>query len=353
MSGIEYLNEIASQCQAGKRPWRKVTTVLAAFGYVRRRQSVIDTVNGALDESGLRTRPQLRSDTPLSQSLTFYLADEEVDGIPEDSGATQAAGEPDDDDGDELTSVLDITITVANLVASEREPDSIAPDSEVSTALTRMQWRGISHLVVKNGPKSVKGVVSFGSIARAQLQGNANYVRQCVEDVPRVPLEEPLLKVVDRFREFDAVIVLKKDKTLSGLVTPADIAEEFGGMAEPFFLVGEIESLWKWLLKRRKIGPRDFLAEAEDGFEASSDVDFLGLGDIERIVQQEDAWQRLSVRPDRKEVARALHSVRELRNQVMHFRGKLEDSEVKELRNFLELMKMMCTAVDEEPAAKG
>ena len=212
-----------------------------------------------------------------------------------------------------------------------------------------MELHDYSQVVVSTGTRSVKGVVSFRSIARAQLKGAVSYVRECIEDgIPEADLETPLLDVVKEFGDSDVVIVYKKDQSLSGLVTPADIAKEFGGMAEPFFLIGEIENLLKWLIKKRKLNIEEFLEDDLEEKQILERVEFLALGSIERILQQEKAWEELSVPYDRKKVVEALKSVREVRNAAMHFRETLTVEQRDELRRFLLFLRRMCVGVEKE-----
>ena len=61
------------------------------------------------------------------------------------------------------------------------------------------------------------------------------------KDFGKAYIDQGLLDVVRLFRTRDAVLIFKRDESLSGIITPTDIAEEFGDMAAPFFLIGEIE----------------------------------------------------------------------------------------------------------------
>jgi predicted transcriptional regulator len=98
-----------------------------------------------------------------------------------------------------------------------------------------MALHDYSQLVVTTGPRDIKGIISYKSVAQAYLQGEPKTVGDCLdENVPQVELDEPLLRVVERFNEYSAVLIIRTDKTLAGIVTPADISGEFGAMAAPF-----------------------------------------------------------------------------------------------------------------------
>ena len=349
-TGTDYLDSIAESLKEGRRQWRRGDNLLSAFGYVRRRQTAIDQIRNELAKRGLRTDPEITTSMPLDGYVTFYRKD--------DAGLVSSATEPTVEQQREADleaaqdpaalKVADVALTVANLEASERTPMAVGPNATVSEAITKMELNKYSQLVVQTGPKAVKGTVSFKSIARAQLVGKPSHVHECLDEpVPRVRLDTPLLEVVAQFRSHDAVLVFGADTAISGIVTPADIAGEFGGLAEPFFLVADIENLLRWLLVRSGVDLATTLEEIgarEPGAGALPPED-LSLGDIERLLQHGETWDSLKVPYDRKTVCEELDEVRRVRNSVMHFREPLSEEQLSKLRSFQSLLKRMCEAV--------
>ena len=350
-----YLDAIVEQLQAGKRQWRRGDNLLAAFGYVRRRQTAIDLINDELTSRGLVTDPEVTTALPLDGYVTFYLADAEgayladAEGTSDEVRPQPTPDERRDAEEEALSpTAADFSLTVGNLEASEREPLGIAPDETIAKALTVMELHDYSQLVVYTGHRTVKGTVSFRSIARGQLSGEAAHVRDCFDApaVPRVRIDAPLLDVVAQFRRHDAVLVFRPDDSISGIVTPADIADEFVGLAEPFLLVGEIERLLRWLILSRNVDlslvPGSPAGSAAKEQRTAND---LTLGELQRLVQQRAAWEKLNLGYDQKTVCAELDKVRLLRNAVMHFREPLTSDEIGTLRGFLSLLRKMCGAV--------
>ena len=351
-NGSDYLDALVDQVRRDKRQvWRRYSSLLSAFGYSRRRQTVVDKLNEELENKGLAVRPPLSTTLDIGSSVLFSLATEE--GGPAESAEQERDIDEatfSDSDDEELRTVIETSITVGNLEAAERRPTCITPDAPVEEAITLMELREFSQLVVSTGDRSVKGVVSFRSIARAQNHGQVSYVRNCMEkDFQRVYIDQGLLEVVRMFKDSEVVLIFRRDETLSGLVTPSDIAKEFGDMAEPFFLIGEVENLLKWLISKRKLDIANLLSGPRAAPEVPANAKLLTLGDIERMVQSEQGWANVDVPYDRSVVAAALRNARELRNATMHFRDTLTEDQVQELRGFLGLVRRICVGVEKEP----
>ena len=74
MTGNEYLDEIRDNLEAGRHQHRIGENVLRAFGYVRRRATAIEEINGTLEELGLATTPPIDSEMPLrTPRISFRL----------------------------------------------------------------------------------------------------------------------------------------------------------------------------------------------------------------------------------------------------------------------------------------
>ncbi len=350
--GSDYLEQIRDQLEAGSNCWRKGVNVLGAFGYTRRRQTAVDLINAELKRLGLFTEPTIDTSMPLDGSIHFYLlktdgdnegsADDEVpvspSPVPPEADlqpASRFVEDPVEGLANRGSSPTDHTYTVANLEAAEREPLWITPDETLQRAITLMEMKNYSQLPVLAGSRSIKGLISYRSITRARLVGNPEFVRECVEPALTVELETPLLEVIAQFGTHDAVLVLGSDRTLSGIVTPSDIANEYGTMTGPFLLIGEIENLLRWLIREITIG------EAL-GLDTEPDKDELTLGQVQRVLEHANCWSQLDLSYDQKAFCDGLNRVRETRNALMHFREPLTAQQRSELEGFARLVKQVC-----------
>ena len=368
-NGPAYVQAIKKELNNGRRQWRRGDNLLAAFGYTRRRQTAIDAINAELLKQGIVAKPPVTPQMVLSAYVGFTL--QESGSAPSSSEGVQgeqaiAAAEAHDDPPPQEFTVIDEppatdaqaepdrALIVGNLECAERQPTTIKPTASIEEALTIMDLRDFSQLVVVAGLRDVRGTVSYKSIARAYLHASPKTVSDCIDaTAPRVERNEPLLRVVERFGEHDAVIVMAPDKSPAGIVTPADIAVEFGAMAGPFLLVGQIEEQLRWLVKT-KVDISSALAAASatvsfDGATApdakAPDVEDLTMGELQRILEHADNWAKVGIKYDRATFCKELGAVRELRNAVMHFRDFPDPAQFKQMKDFAAVVQRAYRAV--------
>lgn len=364
-----YLNDIQANLESGKMQWRRGDKILNAFGYARRRQTFVDLANSELEKRGLVAVPKITTDLDLGGYTRFLLRASEgmettvpeapspeepeieiIEPPPDEIEAVEKA-ELEELPNVDLSNPADFALTVSNLECSERAPVCIKPQETVAAALTIMQLNDFSQLVVASSPREIKGIISYKSIARAQLHGRPEKVSECLDEtVPRVKLSEPLMRVIASFRRHDAVLVLSADQTISGIVTPADIAVEFSSLASPFLVIGEIEQHLRWLI--RKVDVDDALtltAGPEEAVVSHAEPSELTMGELQRIIQNPNVWGVTGVNYDRALFCAELDAIRKARNALMHFKEPLEDGMVERLQNFADLLRTACAQLARNP----
>jgi len=158
-----------------------------------------------------------------------------------------------------------------------------------------------------------------------------------------VRFEDDLIHHIPRIVQAGYVFVQSKDATISGIVTTADLSEEFARLATPFFLIGEIERRLRRAVDR--LFSASALGEVRDFQDATRDVasaEDLTLGEYVRLLENPSRWETTGWRVDRKVFIEALDHVRELRNDVVHFSpDPLGDDQLDELRNFVRWLKIL------------
>lgn len=350
--GIAFLKQIKKNLEQGKRQWRRGDFILEAFGYRRRRSEFVQQVNAALEELGMVAIPPIDANLNLEGYTVFRLAES---SRPADAGANAdpppqleeepvTGPPPEEIDQPPVTdpiSPADLSLTVKNLDSATTMPLWVSPNETIAAALTEMQIHDYSQLVVATSPRSVKGIVSYKSIARTQLQSSPKTVQECLDvTVPVVTKDAPLLDVISHFQRHDCVLVMDEAKVLCGLVTPADVATEFRLMAGPFLVIGEIEEHLRWFLRRvlrqRAKTLADLIPALRDGVR---EVDELTMGELELAFQHPDQWGWFGIRFDRAVFCRELGEVRLVRNGLMHFREPVNPERLDRLRAFAELLR--------------
>ena len=162
MNGRNYLEEIKAELKQGRKQWRAGASLLAAFGYVRRRKTAVDAINQELNGLGLQCQPEIDVDMPLdTPRIRFLLAGSNA----QPPGAeTQDPGEEQVEPHARDTPVVS-AFKVAELDAANKQVVCVKPDYQIETAYTLMGLHGYSQLVVGNSDKpsgtAIKGIVSY------------------------------------------------------------------------------------------------------------------------------------------------------------------------------------------------
>ena len=350
MSGQDYLKAIKTELEQGRRQSRMGETLLAAFGYVRRRRTVTDEITEAIDSLRLKTDPPIDQVMPLrTPRINFYLQETDDTSNDKAQAGSKAPGKTQDDM--EEDPVIVVSFRIGELSAANKPVGVIGLDSPISEANTRMTLSKYSQLVVANGDtprhQDIKGIVSYHSIALTMLfEGSAETVRDCLdESAPILHHDRDLQDALKELDSHNVVLVVGADNRLQGIVTAADLAEEFAGLVDPFKRIGEIEQRLRSLLRRR-LGiefVRCFLEERmSSSFAPTDDLDGLTMGELQHVLAHPDNWQKLNVTAvDRQIFIKSLDIVRLLRNRLMHFKDPLNESELRNLANFCDLVRQM------------
>ncbi|MYF80605.1 MAG: CBS domain-containing protein [Chloroflexi bacterium] len=197
-----------------------------------------------------------------------------------------------------------------------------------------------SQLPVISGKSTVRGMISWQSIGQSLSQGvKPDRVQDCMTRSYReVRADSRLLDVVEEIVDNGSVLVVGSDSQLLGIITTADLSEEFKKLAEPFLQIGEIEQHLRNLLSHLD---GDELQKFTDPSDEKSvgEISDLALGEIIRILQNKEVWETVAVNLDRKVLVNRLEEVREIRNQVMHFDPDgLDESQLELIRGVSKML---------------
>lgn len=349
MSGRDYLAAIKSELEAGHHQNRMGESLLAAFGYVRRRQTAIDEINATLAELGLVTDPSIGPNMPLrSPRIKFSLGVSEATTTEPSAADETEPLEEEASDPDVVSSTQVSTFRVAELAAADKPVGWINPNASVAAAYTKMSLNKFSQLVVAGSAnprqQDIKGIVSYESIAKALLKGAATEVRQCIDDsVPTVNADADLKDVVPRLAAHDVVLVVGHDHRLQGIVTAWDLAEEFAQLVDPFKRIGEIEARLRAVVENKLglDGVNSFLAaHPPTATEQHDGISELTIGELQRVLSSADNWEHVGLPGlDRSTFVAALDRMRLFRNRLMHFKDPLTEEETQELSRLCDLVR--------------
>ena len=313
----EWLDKVADRLQQetrdGAAPKGEEITgreLLGRFGYSRRGRWVVTEIRNALENRQLRTIPDFEFEW-VDNQISIVL-DVEAEGAMKHTP-------------------VDPTVCVGILPAAHNAPVSVKRDDPLAKATTIMQIHDFSQVPVMQSERHVNGVVSWSSIGAAHAQGRIpSTVRECMVDAHVIDIQTPLADAMDMIQKHDFVLVRDKEKKTTGIVTAVDLAHEFKQLTYPFLLIGEIEHHLRNLI-RGKYSVEE-LASASGGDKEIRGPDDLTFGGYCRLLQQKSSWTNLGVDVDQSVFIARLESLRQIRNDVMHFSPEAYDpSDIRQL----------------------
>lgn len=206
------------------------------------------------------------------------------------------------------------------LPSSNNEPISIHKEAKLKDAITLMMLNNYSQLPVMNGIRNVIGYVSWDTIGCALSNGiNSEDLKEYIKtDITILNYDTPILEAISIVIEKEFVLVSKNDKSISGIVTIADISNQFLLVTEPFLLLEQIENHIRQLLDKK------FLIEELKSFCQNNEkdiefIDDLSFGDYIFILSNPQNWDKLNLKIERSYFIKHLDKIRVIRNDIMHF----------------------------------
>ncbi|MFE5329334.1 CBS domain-containing protein [Embleya sp. NPDC056575] len=346
------LKDARKQADADTPITLTVRDLLGWWGASRRGYLVTDQVATELANHGLSTVPDfaavgiddrvaLTGPSGDTEDVDEKTAEQEPAAGQEEPRTTGAPG-PGTTSGDEEDRGEPIQgQTVGNLPSALKGVVSVPSSASFEEAFTKMRLNGYSQLPVLNGPRNLRGAVTWESIARARYADVAAPFADAIVDAHAVSYADHLIDVLPDLERFGFLLVKDQTNQIAGIITVADVAAEYGATARPFLLIGDLDRQL-----RRVISEGLDLAEVialcdPDGLRKLTAFDQLSFGDYQQVLSNQKQWDRLNWPLDRKSFTARLDELREIRNELMHFndKDKAGDSAIPMLRNMIELLR--------------
>ena len=314
-------------------------TVRELLGYAnaeRRGVHVVAAIQAALDRYGLTTEPSFASGW-IDNEVTFRST--ATSNKTPSAGGAGADGGQDGGDHDQT----DVALTVATLHSANAGVVSVERNDDLARAQALMLKHDYSQLAVLSGARQLVGAVSWESIAIATLRGGDLSLGAATVPATSVPLDANLLALIPRIVEEGFVFVSQTDRTLAGIVTPADLSRQFETLAGPFLLLGEMERRLRHILGSCfEVSELAAVRNPADDNRTIESIADLTLGEMARLIEQPDRWSKLAWPFDRQVFINALEEVRDIRNDVMHFSpDPLSLGQDAALKNFVKWLRLM------------
>jgi len=338
------LTEFRESAEKGSPASMTVRELIALWGVSRRRVGVVEKVTATLNRAGLVAVPNF---TVGGLDTSIFLVSNEVSGPTSQpqEGVTEETGS-----GSQAVSLV-----VGNIPSATGGIKSVNPQHDLLYAQSVMQANDFSQLAVMNGQYHLAGAVSWESIANALFFNKEAELSDCIDENPKVVRpDQPLLDAVPDISDSGFVFVKDASNKIVGIVTPADLSEQFAVLTRPFLLLGEIERLLRVAINRSFTVEYLYEALNPDDERELEDAGSLTLGEIQRLLEHPPSFAELGWRADRKVFIRKLDAVRSIRNEVMHFSpDPVEDSALAALQTFVSWVGLLESQVQPAIAPLG
>ena len=315
-----------------------IRELLTRWGHKRRGTWVVNGIARDLKKAGLATEPDFTQGwidavVTLVPRRLIKSRDASTESKPEAAVAAE----------EELPVPGEVTLIVGSLRSASQPVCSVAFDSTLLQAQSLMMKNDFSQLAVMSDKRNLRGAVTWESIAKTSMRMAKPQIRDCVIPAELVRFEDDLIQHIPQIVRSGYVFVQRSDRTVSGIVTTADLSEEFGLRATPFFLIGEIERRLRRAVDH--IFTAAELSQIRDPRDTARDVESasdLTIGEYIRLLENPSHWTKTSWQAERSIFIEALQSVREIRNEVLHFSpDPLDEEQIGELRSFIRWLKFL------------
>ncbi|MEU7156873.1 CBS domain-containing protein [Streptomyces chrestomyceticus] len=312
-----------------------IRALLSLWGHRVRDHASVPQIRLDLTNAGLDTVPDFAVGALDDEVAIVQIAHERDTVADIDDDAT---GHSQADDSEEPVGVLpQAAMRVHDLPCAHRVV-SITPDEPLSAAMGRMAEHGYSQLPVIDTSGTLHGVVTWASIVHMHATGRRTCLAGAISsEYEIVNASAHLLPVLPAIRAHEFVLVRAADGQVSGIVTSADLAGEFGTVARPFFTLGEIERRLRRCLRRVYDE-----ADIQKVHKKKTSVDEMMFGEYIRLLDNEERWDKLGWRlVDKDHFVGLLTRVKDVRNTVMHFNApSLRAEQLDLLDSFVSMLRL-------------
>jgi CBS domain-containing protein len=314
-----------------------IRDLIGRWGYQRRGYWVANGIDSDLERAGLVTEPDFKqgwidADVTLVPRRLVPPQDKSAENGSASSDAVEL-----------VVTTGEVGLIVGSLRSASQPVCSVPPDATLLQAQTLMMKNDFSQLAVLSSSRDLRGAITWESIAQANMRKPQPEVKDCITEADVVRFEDDLVQRIPQIVRAGYVFVQKTDRTISGIVTTADLSEEFGKRSTPFFLVGEVER------RLRRAVDRAFSAselnEIRDPTDSSRDVESasdLTIGEYQRLLENPERWTKLGWQAERSIFIETLDAIRKIRNEVLHFSpDPPEEHDIHNLRSFIRWLKFL------------
>jgi hypothetical protein len=196
-----------------------------------------------------------------------------------------------------------------------------------------------SQLAVMEGQRNLRGAVTWKSIAQARNVSPSARFSDAITEAIDVPYDKDLRDVLPTLEASEFVFVRDAKNIISGIVTTADLVHVYGELATPFLLIGELDQVLRQVISKNFTIEQVASLGGPESARKIESFDDLSMGDYQRVLGNQDLWNKLGWPLERDVFVRRLNELRIIRNDVMHFNpDPLPFDAVTRLRNAIRVL---------------
>lgn len=238
-----------------------------------------------------------------------------------------------------------MTYRVGDLKAATTGVVSVFPDSSLKEAISKMLLNNFSQLPVMSSERKIEGVISWKTIGTIEnFHSRKEKAREYMNsNVTVLNSSDNLLDSVTAILDKEFVFVRNREAIITGIVTIYDIAMQFKTLSEPFIEIEVIENSIRQLINDH-IPMEKVIEFCNDKFPEKkiSSTSDLTFGEYIGIIENPELWNEFNLNLDRKVLIEKLHSIRSIRNELMHFRiRELPEERLKNLKDVSWFFRML------------
>jgi CBS domain-containing protein len=324
----EWLKEARGKADAGDPVEISVRELLGQWDAESRDSPVNQRIEADLANHGLASSPNFRKVT-IDATVRLITAEQEA----EISVSRLSTFEHD-------AFEVGMGLTVGNLPSALSGVAAVQPTDALVVAITRMRLNGYSQLAVLAGRRTLRGAVTWESIANARNGNPDATLADAIVRPADARYDQELIEILPLLEASGFVFVRNQNNEVAGIVTTADVVGLYRELATPFLLIGELDQVLRQLITHvftledvRRLCDRG-------GVRSIQSFDDLDMGDYQRVLENPDCWQQLGWPLDRASFIERLSELREIRNDVMHFNpDPLPPLTVEKLRKILKVIR--------------
>jgi hypothetical protein len=222
----------------------------------------------------------------------------------------------------------------------------------VREAMELMMENNFSQLPIINAGGKLIGIISEQSINQTCLHLGQKVgvfdltVSHCCETVPTLNPDADLIQALDLIQNSAAIIVVEEDKPVATL-TRYDLIQFFRDNSEGMIIIEDIEVTLRQLIDSNLPTQKDRSTAIENAFgyrqrkgRPLPEYLRLSFGEYVDLISDSKNWKRFSERFQSKEAFRLyMEQVRDIRNQMAHFRGRptaMQENVLRRAHSWLE-----------------